>query len=133
MDETDARQWFGDYLDTFAACARGEKNDSEMLAFYAVPLLLTTDSGVVALVTPDAVDAASQQQIDGVRAAGYDHSEVLDWQFTTLNATSALVRGTFSRRRADGAEIAKLTATYLLTEGEDGRRLSALVLHSSAG
>jgi hypothetical protein len=65
-----------------------------------------------------------------MRAADYDHSEVLDFEVTVLNATSALYRGSFSRQRSDGGEISRLTATYLVTDGPVGRRISALAVHS---
>jgi hypothetical protein len=65
-----------------------------------------------------------------MRAAGYDHSGVLNSKVTVLNATSALYRGTFSRQRRDGGEIGRLTATYLVTDGSVGRRIAALAVHS---
>ena len=64
-----------------------------------------------------------------MRAAAYDHSDILRFDVTLLNATSALYRQQFSRRRADGAEISRSTATYLVTDGSAGRRISALALH----
>ena len=65
-----------------------------------------------------------------MRAADYHHSDVLGSEVTVLNAMSALYRGAFSRRRADGSEIGRLTVTYLVTDGMVGRRISALALHS---
>lgn len=64
-----------------------------------------------------------------MRAADY-HYSVLHSEITVLNATSARYRGAFSRRRADGSEIGRLTVTYLVTDGAVGRRTSALALHS---
>lgn len=130
MDNSDVSRWFGEYLDAFAACGRGERDTASLLAYYGVPLLLTTDDGLFALTSDDQVVAAAQQQVDGMRAADYDHSEVLDSEVTILNSTSALYRGTFSRQRSDGGEISRLTATYLVTDGSIGRRMSALAIHS---
>jgi len=124
------RAWFGQYLDAFAACGRGEKDTASLLAYYGVPLLLTTDAGFFALMSEDQVVIAVRQQVDGMRAAAYDRSEVLDSEVCILNSTSALYRGTFSRRRSDGSEISRLAATYLVTDGSIGRRISALVVHS---
>lgn len=64
-----------------------------------------------------------------MRAADYHHSDVLGSEITVLDATSALYRGAFSRRRADGSEIGRLTVTYLVT-GAVGRRTSALAVYS---
>jgi hypothetical protein len=76
VDGGDVSRWFGEYLDAFATCGRGERD-------------------------------------------------------TALNSTSALYRGTFSRHRSDGGEISRLTATYLVTDGARGRRISVLAVHSS--
>jgi hypothetical protein len=130
MDNSDVSRWFDEYLDAFAACGRGERDTASLLAYYGVPLLLTTDDGCFALTSDDQVVAAAKQQVDGMRAADYDHSEVLDSKVTILNATSALYRGTFSRQRRDGGEISQLTATYLVTDGPVGRRIAVLAVHS---
>ena len=130
VDLSDVSRWFGEYLDAFAACGRGERDTASLLAYYGVPLLLTTDDGLLVLTSDDQVVAVVQRQVDGMRAADYDRSEILDFEVTVLNATSALYRGSFSRQRSDGGEIGRLTATYLVTEGPVGRRISALAVHS---
>ncbi len=124
-------RWFGAYLDAFAACGRGESGTSSLLEYYGVPLLLTTDGGFFALTSEDQVVAAVQGQVDGMRAAGYARSEILGSEVTVLNSTSALYRGTISRQRSDGGEINRLTATYLVTGGATGRRISVLAVHSA--
>ena len=60
----------------------------------------------------------------------YSRSETLGFEVTVLNSTSALYRGTFSRQRSDGGEISRLAATYLVTDGAAGRRISVLAVHS---
>ncbi len=129
MDGSEVSRWFGEYLDAFASCGRGEADTPSLLAYYGVPLLLTTDDGFYALTSVDQVAAALQPQVDGMRAAGYARSETLSSEVTVLNSTSALYRGTFSRRRSDGKEISQLTATYLVTVGPVGRRISVLAVH----
>jgi hypothetical protein len=130
VDSHDVSQWFDDYLCAFAACGRGLRDTDSLLAYYGVPLLLTTDSSSFALTSGDQVVAALQQQVDGMIAAGYDRSEILGSEVTVLNSTSALYTGTFSRLGHDGAEISRLTATYLVTDGPAGRRIAALLVHS---
>jgi hypothetical protein len=56
--------------------------------------------------------------------------EILDSEVTVLNSTSALYRGTISRQRSDGGEISRLSATYLVTDGAAGRRISVLAVQS---
>ncbi|HEY6275215.1 MAG TPA: hypothetical protein VIX86_02680 [Streptosporangiaceae bacterium] len=130
MDNNDVSKWFGEYLNAFAACGRGETDTASLLAYYGVPLLLTTDDGFFAVTSDQQVVAVMQQQVDGMRAAGYGHTEILGSEVTVLNSTSALYHGTFSRQRSDGSEISRLTATYLVTDGPAGRRISVLAVHS---
>jgi hypothetical protein len=130
VDNDDVSRWFGDYLNAFAACGRGESDTASLLAYYGVPLLVTTDDGLTPLTSDDQVVAAMQQQVDGMHAAGFSRTEVLASEVTVLNSTSALYRGTFSRQRRDGGEISRLTLTYLVTDGPVGPRISALAVHS---
>lgn len=130
MESSDLRRWLDEYLDAFAACGRGDKDTASLLAFYGVPLLLTTDKGLFSLTTGDQVVTAIQQELDGMRAVDYARSEILKSEITVLNHTSALHRGTFTRRRRDGSEIGRLTTTYLVTDGAVGRRISAIAVHS---
>ena len=131
METASVREWFDAYLRVFAACGRGELNDlSVLLQYYGVPLLLSTDQAVLALTTSDEVLGAARQQIEGMRAADYERSETLDSKIVALNATTALHTATFSRRRKDASEIGRLRATYVITDGASGRRISALVVHT---
>lgn len=104
---------------------RGESDAASLLAYNGVPLFLTTDDGFITLASDDQVVAILQQQVDGIRAADFDH------KITVLNSTSALYHGTFSRQRRDGSEINRPTLTYLVTAGPPGRRISVLAVHSS--
>jgi len=130
VDNNSLSQWFGQYVNAFVACGRGESDTASLLAYYGVPLLLTTDDGFLALTTGDQVVAAVQQQVDAMRAAGYARSQILDSGATILNSTSALYHQTFSRHSSDGSEISRGTATYLVTDGPAGRRISVLAVHS---
>ena len=127
----DIERWFREYLNAFAACGRGDSEPGSLIAYYGVPLLLSTDDGFVALTTAHEVVAMAQRQVDAMRAADYDHSDVLHFEISPLNSASALCRGEFSRRRRDRSEIGRLTATYLVTDAGDNRRISALAVHSS--
>jgi hypothetical protein len=131
MNENDVREWFGEYLDAFAACGRRDGDAASLLAYYGVPLLVTTDAGSIAATSEDQVLGVAQQQVEGMRAANYDHTEVLQANVTVLNAASALYRGEFSRVGADGGEISRPRLTYLVTDGPVGRRISALLVHNA--
>lgn len=131
VETASVREWFDAYLRVFAACGRGECDDlSVLLQYYGVPLLLSTDQAVLALTTSDEVLGAARQQIERMRAADYERSETLESDTVALNATSSLHTAAFSRRRKDASEIGRLRATYLITDGASGRRISVLVVHT---
>lgn len=131
MNDSDVRKWIGEYLDAFAACGRGDGDAASLLAYYGVPLLVTTDDGLIAVTSEEQVLAVAKQQIDGMRAANYDHTDVLDSDVTVVNAASALYRGEFSRVGAQGDEISRLRLSYLVTDGPVGCRISALLVHGA--
>jgi len=131
MDAAAVETWFGEYLEVFAACGRGESETSTLLAYYGVPLTFTTDEGVFHLTAEEQVVAAVQQQVDGLRATNYDNTEILSSDITVLNANSALFRGEFSRRQHGGEEIDRLAVTYLITTGPGGQRMSAIAVHGA--
>jgi hypothetical protein len=129
LDAGAVSRWFDNYFDTFAACARGDREMAALLGYYGVPLIMTSDDGVIALMTDDEAAAVMQSQVDGLRALGYHHTEVLHSEVTVLNSTSALYRGTLSRRNAADTEIGCPTVTYLVTEDVAGLRIALLAAH----
>ena len=132
MDANDTHEWFAEYARVFEACGRGATEDiGRLMSYYGVPLLLATEATAVALMTEQDVLAAVHDPISGMRAAGYDRSETLDSETTSINATTALHTAKFARRRADGSEIGRLRATYLIIDSERGRRISALAVHTA--
>jgi hypothetical protein len=130
VDSGEVSRWFGEYLEAYAACGRGERDTLSLLEYYGVPLLFATDAGYFAATSVEQVVAAVQLQVDGMRAAGFARTEALGSEVTVLNSASALYRGTFSHHRGDGSEIRRLTATYLVTDAAAGRRISVLAVHS---
>jgi hypothetical protein len=130
---TDLTSWLDGYLDAFAACGRGEREPAALREYFAPPVRLGTDEVSLVLADSDDVLGWARAQVDGMRAAGFDRIEVLDRAIDPLNATTTLVRGSFVRRRRDGSEITRVTATYLVVTGPDGPRFAALVVHSPDG
>jgi hypothetical protein len=131
MDEVGIRAWFEEYLKALAACGRGEADDLDaLLEYYGVPLLVTTDDAARALTVADDVVGFARQQVEGMRAASYHHTETIESEVTTLNTTSVLYRANFARRRADGGEIGRLGVTYLITHGPAGLRISAVAIRT---
>lgn len=127
------REWFGAHLSNFVALGRGDADDvRRLLLHYGIPLLISTDAGTTALTDEAGVLAMARQQVQGMRAAGYDRTEELDAETVVLNGSCAGHRAVFARQRADGSEISRLEVTYLITDLTGGRRISALVVHGSA-
>jgi hypothetical protein len=129
LDADSVGRWIAGYLDNFAACARGDGDMASLLGHFGVPMIVTTDEGVVTLMTDDEAAAVMQSQVDGLRALRFDHSEVLHSAITVLNATSALYRAALSRRNVDGGEIDCPDITYLITDDVGGPRIVVLAAH----
>ena len=102
---------------------------SVLLSHYGVPLILTSDDGVITVMTDDEAAAVMQSLVDGLRANGYDHTDVMHSEVSVLNAVSALYRCTLSRRNRDGGEIDCPTITYLVTDDVAGLRIVLLATH----
>jgi hypothetical protein len=131
MDKNEVKRWFDAYLADFVALGRGDADDlGRILDHYGVPLLVSTDGGSTVLMDEEQVLAVARQQVEGMRVAGYDHSDELAAETTVVNGSCALHRGRFARLRADGSEIAQVEATYVITDGRAGRRISALIVHT---
>ena len=126
LDAATVSSWIGGYLGAFAVCARGEGDMAALLGHFGVPMIVTSDEGVVTLMTDDEAAAVMQSQVDGLRALGFDHTDVLHSEVTVLNAASALYRGMMSRRNVDGGEIGCPTITYLVTDDVAGLRIVLL-------
>src|ERR1700730_5069835 len=143
LDAATVSRRIDEYLDTFAACirrmneyivfytagTRGDRDMSVLLSHYGVPLILTSDDGVITVMTDDEAAAVMQSLVDGLRANGYDHTDGLHSEVSVLTSVSALSRGPLSRRNRDGGEIDCPTITYLLTDDVGGLRIVLLATH----
>jgi hypothetical protein len=125
----DVELWFATYLDCFVALARGERDDVEaILGFYGVPMLLSSPGGTGWLHDAEQVVGVTRAQIEGLRHAGFDRTEVEASVTVVLNDTCARYEARFRRRAADDTEIASFSASYLIAEGPDGPRIAALAV-----
>lgn len=132
MDKVDVERWFSAYFADFVALGRGETDDVRLLlAHYGVPLVLSSDAGSLVLTDEAQVLAMARQQIGGMLSAGYDRGDELAAETTVLNRSCAFRRARFARLRADGSEISRIEATYLITDRPEGRRISAIIVHST--
>ena len=130
VDTDVVNSWFDEYFGTFEACARGDRDMSELLRHYGVPLIFTSDAGVTTLMTDDEAAAMMQGLIDGLRANGYHHTDVLHPEVSVLNSVSALYRATLSRRTAGGEEFDCPTVTFLVTDDVAGLRIVLIAVQA---
>ena len=128
VDTDVVNRWFNEYFDTFEACARGDRDMSELLSHFGVPLIFTSDDGVTTLMTDDEAAAMMQGMVGGLRANGYHHTDVLQSEVSVLNSVSALYRGTLSCRNRDGEEFDCPTVTFLVTDDVAGLRIVLLAI-----
>jgi hypothetical protein len=128
VDTDVVNRWFNEYFDTFEACARGDRDMSELLSHYGVPLIFTSDDGVTTLMTDDEAAAVMQGMVGGLRANGYHHTDVLQSEVSVLNSVSALYRGALSRRNRDGEEFDCPTVTFVVTDDVAGLRIVLLAI-----
>lgn len=126
MDVAQGDDWFDRYIEIFSGCGRNERPVEDVVPFYSKPLLLTTDDGRLHLKDEAAVTEFAATHIAGLIQANYDHSVTLERRVEPLNAITALVRGRYSRRRADESEISSFAVTYLITRGPDRFEISAM-------
>jgi hypothetical protein len=126
VDAKTVSRFLDDYVKTFAACVVGEQEIAKLLACYGVPLIITSDDGVIALTTDSQVATVIQGQVDGLRALRYRGTRVLQSEVIALNATSALYRASLSRYDDKSDEIDSPTITYVITNIDDGLRISML-------
>jgi hypothetical protein len=132
VDVAGVQRWYASYLDDFGALARGDRDDAPLLLdHYAVPLLIVTDGATTVLADEQQVVAHVQAQLQDLRPLGYDRSELLDSDTAVLNSRCATHRARVRRVRGDGTEIVQLEATYLVTRGPQGHRISVIVVHST--
>lgn len=131
MDAASSSAWFDDYLQRFAAAGRGERDARSVLDSYAIPLLLTNDDQFAPLTNAEQILATIESLLAVMQAEDYARTDLLSSEVSVLNRKAALLEASFVRLRRDESEIAKHTATYLLTESEGEIRISALCMHGT--
>ena len=91
-------------------------------------MLLSSPGGTGWLHDAEQVVGVTRAQIEGLRHAGFDRTQVEASVTVVLNDTCARYEARFRRRAADDTEIASFSASYLIAEGPDGPRIAALAV-----
>ena len=108
----------------------GSDDMQPVVDHFRLPLLLSRDDGAMFATTAEEAGGFVRRQVEAMRAAGGDHTVAEDPEVTVLNATTGLYTTDLSRRRADGTEIGRLRATYLVTRDAQGLGFAGLILHA---
>lgn len=120
MNDNDADATIAELTTLVTRYAEGFAGDAAVtVGFYAVPMVYVGADSISVLAT-------RQEQIELVaeiqrrlRSSGFTHSTVERCEISLLKPTIALCRMAGSRRRADGSEIQRIAATYVLTAHPD--------------
>ena len=129
LDDFSLRAFFDQYFDVFAACVRGEREIADVLHFYGLPVILTSQHGVTTATTDNETPAIMLGQIDALREAGYQRTIVRRDDVNVINAASALCTATFSHRDRTGDEIDEATITFLVIETSAGQKIAVRAVH----
>ena len=119
MDAPSVDRWFAEYLEDFAAVARGERDVAGLLRWYAVPLTITLDDANLQLATAQDVVAVVGNQVKSLQADGFARSVEVLGETTVLNGSTALRREGLVRRRADDSMIDQVDIAYVIVRTED--------------
>jgi ketosteroid isomerase-like protein len=111
------------------ARAFGKLDVQAILPYYHEPSVLITTRGVATMPTHAAMAVAFKPLMDGLRARGYARSEFTTLNVKRLSATTALASGAAVRYKADGQELERLGATYVLHKTENGWKIAVTVGH----
>lgn len=126
-------EWFRDYLRTFTALARGQREDFEVLTYYyGVPLVLTTDRAVRVMIDEADVVNKLRGRIYDMRAANYGSAQATHLHTRRINANSVLLESDWTNYTMDGEVLYTFQATYGLTRFDYGWRITWVATANTA-
>jgi ketosteroid isomerase-like protein len=125
MDDTAAvNQVLTDYYSAFSTL-----DVQAILPYYHEPCLLISPQGVAAVPTRAALMATFTPVMEGLRARGYDRSELSMLHLKQLSATATLASGVAVRYKADGQELERVGVSYLLHKADHRWTIAVTVIH----
>jgi hypothetical protein len=127
----DVRTWFGQLNETFAAVASGASQMDALVANYAVPVFLTTDTEHVVLEDPEAIAAYMGSVISALRNEGYVTTEMEREEISIINERAAIIDVDVVRMRGDRSLIAGLSAVEIAVRSDEEWRISAVMVRTT--
>ncbi|MFD9355115.1 hypothetical protein [Streptomyces sp. NPDC060031] len=128
----DARAWFDQYVSTFIGLASAGRTDpAPLLAYFAVPITITTGAAHTVLGSGEALTAGLAHELRTLRDADYGGSTAVDPEVRALNERSALIEVTWVRNDTAGREFQRVRVLYLAARTDAGWRTTASVILAS--
>lgn len=125
--EENAKQWFAQYATAFIELASsGETVPTPLLAYFAVPLTMTTSTAHLTISTTEQLAAALGQELLALTEADYGGSQALDQVVRVLNERSVLIEATWARYNRAGGEFQRVRLLYLVARTAEGWRTTAV-------
>jgi hypothetical protein len=93
---------------------------------------MVTRAGVVAMLTPEAVEERFATMMERLRAGSYARSELTRAQVKQLSDEIAIEAVQGTRYRADGSELEPFAAVYTFYRQAAGWRITSITVHDSA-
>ena len=123
-DKAAVTRLLSDYARVF-----GKLDVQAILPYYLEPSMLIRPQGVAMMPTHAAMAATFAPLMEGLRVRGYARSEFTTLNMKRLSATTMLVSGVAVRYKADGQELERIGATYVLHKTEKGWKIAVSVRH----
>jgi hypothetical protein len=115
------------YSDAFG---RGSLDD--VAGYCRAPMTLVAPEGTRLLASEEDIRAAYDATLRELRARGYSHTVWAELNVRLLSDATALASGIPVRFLADGRELERVAATYLLHNTAGAWRIMVVVLHDAA-
>jgi len=91
--------------------------------------LLVGPQGVIPIPDRSALVAVFGPVMEGLRAKGYDRSELELGYVKSLSSSAALIAGVAVRYKTDGQQLERVGITYVLHKTESGWKFATVILH----
>ena len=104
-------------------------NVDAVLPYFHEPSLLIVPQGVFAATTHTLLATVVGPTLEGLRARGFDRTELNVQYHKSLSATATLVRGVAQRYKLDGQALDQAGVTYVLHKTASGWKIAVLILH----
>jgi hypothetical protein len=104
-------------------------NVQAILPYFNEPSLLVGPQGVIPIPDRSVLVAVFGPVMEGLRARGYDRSELELGYVKSLSSSAALIGGVAVRYKTDGQQLERVGITYVLHKTDSGWKFATVILH----